>query len=84
MTCDSLKRGRGGSEKLLPLSFFKSLLFIFEFIFDFIKCKGEKKQICSGNRERKMVDLGAREKIQMQMVEEGWKRKWDNYRFTSR
>jgi hypothetical protein len=25
-----------------------------------------------------------REKIQMQMVEEGWKRKWDNYRFTSR
>jgi hypothetical protein len=30
-----------------------------------------------------MVDLGAREKIQMQMVEEGWKRKWDNYCFTS-
>jgi hypothetical protein len=27
-----------------------------------------------------MVDLGVREKIQMQMVEEGWKRKWDNYR----
>jgi hypothetical protein len=30
-----------------------------------------------------MVDLGMREKIQMQMVEEGQKRKWDNYRFTS-
>jgi hypothetical protein len=28
-----------------------------------------------------MVDLGVREKIQM--VEEGWKRKWDNYWFTS-
>jgi hypothetical protein len=25
-----------------------------------------------------MVDLGVREKIQMQMVEEGWKRKWHN------
>jgi hypothetical protein len=31
-----------------------------------------------------MVDLGVRENIQLQMVEEGWKRKWDNYRFTSR
>jgi hypothetical protein len=31
-----------------------------------------------------MVDLGVREKIQMQMVEEGLKRKWDNYQFTSR
>jgi hypothetical protein len=30
-----------------------------------------------------MVDLGVREKIQMQMVEEGWKRECDNYRFTS-
>jgi hypothetical protein len=27
---------------------------------------------------------GVREKIQMQMVEEWWKRKWDNYQFTSR
>jgi hypothetical protein len=31
-----------------------------------------------------MVDLGVREKIEMQIVEEEWKRKWDNYRFTSR
>jgi hypothetical protein len=30
-----------------------------------------------------MVDLGVTEKIRMQMVEEGWKRKWDYYRFTS-
>jgi hypothetical protein len=30
-----------------------------------------------------MVDLVVREKIQMQLVEEGWKRKWDNYQFTS-
>jgi hypothetical protein len=37
--------------------------------FDFIKCKGEKKQIYSGKREKKMLDLGVREKIQMQMVE---------------
>jgi hypothetical protein len=28
--------------------------------------------------------FGVREKIQTQMVEEGWKIKWDNYRFTSR
>jgi hypothetical protein len=31
-----------------------------------------------------MVDLGVREKIQMQMAEEVCKRKWDNYQFTSR
>jgi hypothetical protein len=31
-----------------------------------------------------MVDFEVRERIQMQIVEEGWKRKWDNYRFTSR
>jgi hypothetical protein len=48
-----------------------------------MKCKSEEKQICSGKGEKKMVDLGLREKIHMQMVEEGWKRKWDNYRFTS-
>jgi hypothetical protein len=63
-----------------PFPFFKSLLFIF----DFIKCIGEPKQICSEKGEKKMVDLGVREKIQMQLVEEGWKRKWDNCWFTSR
>jgi hypothetical protein len=52
--------------------------------FDFIKCKGEKKQICSEKGENKNGGFGVRDKIQMQMVEEGWKRKWDNYRFTSR
>jgi hypothetical protein len=56
------EKGKRGSEKL----FFKSILFIF----DFIKCKGEQKQICSAKGEKKMVDLGVREKIQMQMVEE--------------
>jgi hypothetical protein len=66
MTCESLKRG---SEKLLPLFPFSNLLYFFYFI----KCKGEQKQICSGKGEKKMVDLGVREKIQMQMVEEGWK-----------
>jgi ABC-type uncharacterized transport system permease subunit len=66
MTCKSLKRG---SEKLFPLfSFFKSLLFFFVFFY-FIKCKGGQKQICSGKGEKKMVDLGVREKIQMQLVE---------------
>jgi hypothetical protein len=82
MTCKSLKRGKGEVKSYFP--FFKYLLFIFEFLFYFIKCKGEKNQICSGKREKKMVDLGVREKIQTQMVEEGWKIKWDNYRFTSR
>jgi hypothetical protein len=74
------EKGKRGSEKLFP--FFKSLLFSFEFFY-FIKCKGEQKQICNGKGE-KMVDSGVREKIQMQMVEEGWKRKWDNYWFMSR
>jgi hypothetical protein len=54
-----------GSEKLFPLFPFSNLLIFF----DFIKCKGEQKQICSGKGEKKMVDLGVREKIQMQMVE---------------
>jgi hypothetical protein len=54
MTCESLKRG---SEKLFPL-----FLFQISFIFYFIKCKGEQKQICSGKGEKKMVDLGVREK----------------------
>jgi hypothetical protein len=70
---------KGKWKVVSPFSFFKSLLFIFEFFIYFIKCKGEQKQICSGKGEKKMVDLGVREKIQMQMVEEGSKRKWDNY-----
>jgi hypothetical protein len=82
MTSESLKRGRGEVKSCFPFSFFKS--FYLFLIFYFIKCKGEQKQIYSGKGEKKMVDLGVREKIQMQMVEEGWKRKWDNYRFTSR
>jgi hypothetical protein len=38
-----------------------------------MKWKGEQKQISSGKRENKRVDLGVREKIQMKMVEEGGK-----------
>jgi hypothetical protein len=67
MNCENLKRG---SEKLFPLFPFSNLFYLFS-IFYFIKCKGEQKQICSGKGEKKMVDLGVREKIQMQMVEEG-------------
>jgi hypothetical protein len=71
------EKGKRGSEKFFPL-------FPFSNLFYFIKCKGEQKQICNGRGEKKMLDLGVREKIQMQMVKEGWKRKWDNYWFTSR
>jgi hypothetical protein len=66
VSCESLKRG---SEKLVPLFPFSNLFYLFLILFDFIKCKGEKKQICSAKGEKKMVDLGVREKIQMQMVE---------------
>jgi hypothetical protein len=76
------EKGKRGSEKLFPLFPFLNLCYLF-FIFYFIKWKGEQKQICSGKGEKKMVDLRVREKIEMQMVEEWWKRKWDNYRFTS-
>jgi hypothetical protein len=72
------EKGKRGSEKLFPHFPFSNLFFYF------IKCKGEQKQICSGKGEKKMVDLGVREKIQIQMVEEEWKRKWHNYWFTSR
>jgi hypothetical protein len=59
-------KGEEGKWKVVsPFSFFKSLLFIFYFM----KCKCEQNQICSGKGEKKMVDLGVREKIQMQMVE---------------
>jgi hypothetical protein len=50
---------------LFPLFPFSNLFF------DFIKCKGEQKQICNEKGEKKMVDLGVREKIQMQMMEDG-------------
>jgi hypothetical protein len=52
--------------------FLFQISFIYFSFFYFIKYKGEQKQICSGKGE-KMVDLGAREKIPMQMVEEGGK-----------
>jgi hypothetical protein len=73
-----------GKWKVVSPFFLFQISFILFWFFYFLKCKGEQKQICSGKGEKKMVDLGVREKIQMQMVEEGWKRKWDNYRFTSR
>jgi hypothetical protein len=62
------EKGKSESEKLFPLFPVSNLFYLF---FYFIKCKGEQKQICSGKGEKKMVDLGVREKIQMQMVEEG-------------
>jgi hypothetical protein len=80
---DLRKFEKGKWKVVSSFSFFKYLLFIFDF-FDFINCKGEQKQICSGKGENKMVDLLVREKIPIQMVEEGCKRKWDHYRFTSR
>jgi hypothetical protein len=59
MTCESLERGRGEVKNCFPFFLFQ-ISFIF-FIF-FIKCKGEQKQICCGKGEKKMVDLGVREK----------------------
>jgi hypothetical protein len=83
MTCESLKRGRGELKSSFPFFLFQISYLLLNFFY-FIKCKGEQKQICSGKGEKRMVDFGVRERIQMQIVEEGWKRKWDNYRFTSR
>jgi hypothetical protein len=54
--------GKRGSEKLFPLFPFSNLFYLF-FIFCFIKCKGEQKQIYSGKGEKKMVDLGVRKKF---------------------
>jgi hypothetical protein len=73
------EKGKRGSEMFFPLFPFSNLFYLFSIFFYFIKYKGAQKQICSGKGEKKMVDLGVREKIQMQMVEEGWKGKWDNY-----
>jgi hypothetical protein len=68
---DLWKFEKGKWKLVSPFSFFKSLLFLF--LFYFMKWKGEQKQISSGKRENKRVDLGVREKIQMKMVEEGGK-----------
>jgi hypothetical protein len=81
MTCESLRRGRREVKSCYPLFLFQISFLNF---FYFIKCNGEQKQICSGKGEKKMVDLGVGDKIQMQIVVEGWKRRWDNCRFTSR
>jgi hypothetical protein len=62
------EKGKRGNEVVSPFSF-SNLFYLFLKNFGFIKCKGEQKQICSGKGEKKMVDLGMREKIQMQMVE---------------
>jgi hypothetical protein len=78
------EKGKRGREKLFPLFPFSNLFYLFLNFFYFLKCKSEQKQICSRKGEKKMVDLGVREKNQMQIVKEGWKRKWDSYRFTSR
>jgi hypothetical protein len=62
------EKGKMGGEKCFPFFLFQ-ISFICYLFFYFIKCKGEQKQICSGKGEKKMVDLGVREKIEMQMVE---------------
>jgi hypothetical protein len=61
MTYKSLKRGRGEVKSCFPF-FLLKISFIYFLFFYFIKCKGEQKQICSGKGEKKMVDLGVREK----------------------
>jgi hypothetical protein len=68
-------KGEEGKWKVVSPFPFSNIFYLFFDFFYFIKSKGEQKQICSGKGENKMVDLGVREKIQMQMVEEGWKRK---------
>jgi hypothetical protein len=55
------ENGKRGSENLFLLFPFSNLFYLF-LLFYFIKCKGEQKQMCSGKGEKKMVDLGVREK----------------------
>jgi hypothetical protein len=62
-------KGEEGKWKVVSPFSFSNLFYLFLNFFDFIKCKGEKKQIYCGKGEKKMLDLWVREKIQMQMVE---------------
>jgi hypothetical protein len=73
MTCESLKRGREEVKSCFSFFLFQISFINFDFFY-FIKCKGEQKQICGAKGEKKLVDLGVREKIQMQMVKERQKR----------
>jgi hypothetical protein len=61
-----------------PLFPFSNLFYLFSIFFILSNTKVRKNKYAV-EKEKKMVDLGVREKIQMQMVEEGWKGKWDNY-----
>jgi hypothetical protein len=56
-----------------PFFLFSNLFYLFFNFSDFIKCKGEQKQICSGKGENKMVDLGLREKFKCKWWKKGEK-----------
>jgi hypothetical protein len=58
MTCKSLKRG---CEKLFSLFSFSNLFYLF-LNFLILSNANVSKKICSGKGEKKMVDLGVREK----------------------
>jgi hypothetical protein len=72
------EKGKRGSEMFFPLFPFSNLFYLFSIFFILSNTKVRKNKYAV-EKEKKMVDLGVREKIQMQMVEEGWKGKWDNY-----
>jgi hypothetical protein len=71
--------GKRGSEKLFPLFPFSNLLYFFILS----NAKVSKNKYAVEKEKKKWWIFRVREKIKMQMVEEGWKRIWDNYRFTS-
>jgi hypothetical protein len=63
------EKGKRGSEKLFPLFPFSNLFYLFLNFFILSNAKVSKHKYAV-EKEKKIVDLGVREKIQMQMVEE--------------
>jgi hypothetical protein len=74
---------KGEVKICFPFFLFQISFIYFWILIYFIKCKGEQKNM-QWKRRKENGGFGVREKIQIQMMEEGWNRKWDNYRFTSR
>jgi hypothetical protein len=74
------EKGKRGSEKLFPLFPFSNLFYLF-LIFLFHQMQRWAKTNMQWKRRKENGGFGVWEKIKMQMVEEGWKRKWDNYQF---
>jgi hypothetical protein len=58
MTCEILKRGRGDVKSCFPFFLLQISFIYFWIFFNFIKCKGEQKQICKWKSRKENGGFG--------------------------